>query len=133
MLNSSFVRREALGVATWLIAEKAASDAVRVEKAYRLLLGRSPSEKEIARAAKFLAEYESLSREKTVTARPAPQKATESSQPKESAPATADPDEVAQIGDRIVDAVIEAKDPHTAAWLAFVQALFGSAEFRYVR
>ena len=44
-----------------------------------------------------------------------------------------DPDQIDQTGESVVEDAIHAKDARTAAWLAFTQALFGSAEFRYVR
>ena len=44
-----------------------------------------------------------------------------------------DPDQVDQTGEKVADEVIRPKDARTAAWMAFTQALVGSAEFRYVR
>ena len=45
----------------------------------------------------------------------------------------ANPDDVAQEEEMVVEAPIVARDANTAAWHSFVQALVGSAEFRYVR
>ena len=45
----------------------------------------------------------------------------------------ANPDDVAQEEEAPVEELIVAKDAQTAAWHSFVQALIGSAEFRYVR
>ncbi|HVJ82873.1 MAG TPA: DUF1553 domain-containing protein, partial [Planctomycetia bacterium] len=44
-----------------------------------------------------------------------------------------DPDQADTSGDPIVEEGAAVSDPKTAAWLGFVQALYGSAEFRYVR
>jgi hypothetical protein len=134
LLNSSFVRREALLLAERLLKEKEASEPDRIQTVYRLALGRSPTEKEIERARSFLAEYESdyLAQEATnPTPKPvAPKKPIEPKKPRE---VPANPDEIDQTGEPIVEAIVQPKDAKTAAWLAFTQALFGSAEFRYVR
>jgi hypothetical protein len=44
----------------------------------------------------------------------------------------ANPDEMVQTDEPIVEEVIEAKDARSAAWMALVQSLFASAEFRYL-
>ena len=49
------------------------------------------------------------------------------------APPPANPDEADQSGLEIREEVVRADDARIAAWLAFTQALFASAEFRYVR
>jgi mono/diheme cytochrome c family protein len=87
MLNSAFVRRQALLLAERLLKE---NDDGRIRTAYRLTLGREPAPREVERATTFLAEYAAAHRDESVEA-------------------------------------------HTAAWLAFAQALFATAEFRYVR
>ena len=43
------------------------------------------------------------------------------------------PDEVEQVEEPVKEEVIQAADPRTAAWASLCQALFGSAEFRYIR
>jgi hypothetical protein len=58
LLNSLFVRRQALALAERLLAEKEATDPARIRKAYRLTLGRVPSAREIERAKDFLDTYE---------------------------------------------------------------------------
>jgi hypothetical protein len=44
-----------------------------------------------------------------------------------------DPDQIDQTGESFAEDVVLAKDPKSAAWMAFTQALLGSAEFRYVK
>jgi hypothetical protein len=105
LLNSSFVRRQSLALAEKLLARKDDNDTTRIQAAYRLVLGRAPTGAEADRAAKFVAEYEAAYR----------------TQPASAPPAKAD-----------IDAV-RPKTARAAAWLALVQALFGSAEFRYLR
>ncbi|MFO0891663.1 MAG: PSD1 and planctomycete cytochrome C domain-containing protein [Isosphaeraceae bacterium] len=135
LLNSSFVRRQSLALAERLLEQGGVGDDSRVRSAYRFALGRVPSSREVDSALAFLADYASLEpgREglappqvalaSAVTERPSQQKA----------PQPANPDEVDQTGEPVVEAEIRPKDTRTAAWLAFTQALFGSAEFRYVR
>jgi cytochrome c553 len=129
LLNSDFVRKQALVLAERLLNENDATDASRVEQAYRRIVGRSPSEKEIERARAFLGEYESAYRDSP----PPPAKPRPKVVPKKKAEVPANPDEIDQTGEAISEDSIRPKDAHTAAWLALVQALYGSAEFRYVR
>src|SRR5439155_2501000 len=101
-----------------------------IHSAYRLVLGRLPTAAEAERVRAFLTEYETAYREHppVVAAKPA-------ATPKPKAPAAvpANPDEVDQTGEATVEEVIRPKDARSAAWMAFVQALFGSAGFRYLR
>jgi mono/diheme cytochrome c family protein len=94
LLNSPFVRRQSLALAEALLQPKDATDAARIEQAYRLTLARSPNRREVERAQTFLAEYAAEYRKQDVQQ---PQAA------------------------------------RSAAWQAFVQALFASAEFRYLK
>ncbi|HEV3438954.1 MAG TPA: DUF1553 domain-containing protein, partial [Gemmata sp.] len=134
LLNSTFIRRQALNLAERLLKDKDTPDDVRIQTAYRLALGRTPTDKEIARAKAFLGEYESEYRTvaaDTPSAKPnEPKKPIDPKKPKEP---PANPDEIDQTGEPIVERDIHPMDAHTAAWLAFIQALFGSAEFRYLR
>jgi hypothetical protein len=53
--------------------------------------------------------------------------------PKGPAVQTANPDEADQTGEPVNLESIKPKDARTAAWMSLVQALFGSAEFRYLK
>ncbi len=130
LLNSSFVRRQSLVLAERLLKPKDASTNERIQTAYRLTLGRAATEKEAQRARSFLAEYESAYRDL-----PHPRtkpKLADTVKPIKPSQVPANPDEIDQTGEPIMEDVIEPKDAKTAAWLAFVQVLFGSAEFRYL-
>jgi hypothetical protein len=105
LLNSSFVRRQALALADRLLTRKESTDHDVIDIAYRRTLGRSPNAAEVRRAQVFLQEYESAARDSRV--------------------------DLDKSGEPAADGV-RPKDARTAAWLAFVQALFGSAEFRYL-
>jgi hypothetical protein len=106
LLNSSFVRRQSLALAGRLLADKSATDAGRVRRAYRLTLGRVPTEAEVERARTYLAGYEAEAREWLAANPPTKPNGEDGVRP---------------------------KDAQSAAWLSFVQALFGSAEFRYLK
>jgi hypothetical protein len=130
LLNSSFVRKQALALGERVLAADA-SDSDRLRTAYRLAVGRTPTDAEVARAEAFLAEYRSDYRE------PKPAKPKDKPKPAAKPAGTPeppfDPDQVDQTGEVIVEDAVVPKNAEAAAWLAFAQALFGSAEFRYVK
>jgi cytochrome c553 len=144
LLNSSFVRRQSLALAGRLL-EGDATQKDRIRLAYRLALGRSPTDTELERASTFLTEFEAarLAWEHEVSAEtsdPTPASAPASAaaplevaQKADERPATANPDDVDQTGEPEVEENVQPGSAQEAAWLAFVQALFGSAEFRYIR
>jgi mono/diheme cytochrome c family protein len=130
LLNSSFVRRQSLTLAERILKQSEKDDA-RIVSAYRLILGRAPTAVEIKRAKAFIGEYESAYR---ADPPPAP-KEKPAPKPKDKGPKPVpdNPDEIDQTGEAVVVDAVHAKDPKSAAWLAFVQVLFASAEFRFVR
>jgi hypothetical protein len=133
LLNSAFVRKQSLTLAERLLAAKNTKDAERITEAYRLALGRSPNKVEVARAKAFLDEYESAAREffpDNLAPRPRPVKVAA---PKKPDVQLADPDQIDQTGEPVSEEYVRPGDARSAAWLAFVQALFGSAEFRFIR
>jgi mono/diheme cytochrome c family protein len=127
LLNSAFVRKQSLALANRLL--KDTDDATNIRSAYRLILGRMPTNKELERAKAFLGEYESAYR-----ADPPPKpKAKPIAKKKDARPTPANPDEIDQTGEAVADDLVYAKDPKSAAWMAFAQVLFASAEFRFVK
>lgn len=134
VLNSTFIRLQSLNLAERLLKEKNATDDGRIESAYRLALGRTPTNKEIERAKAFIGEYESEYRAvEAATPTEKPKELTKPVEAKKPKEQPANPDEADQTGEPIVESHIHPKDARTAAWLAFTQALFASAEFRYLR
>jgi cytochrome c553 len=131
LLNSAFVRKQSLALAERLLKGEA-DDAARVRSAYRLVLGREPTAVEASRAVAFVAGYEVAARDAGEPAEPVVAKPVVAAKPKAAEPPF-DPDQVDQTGTDVTEAVVRPRDARTAAWLAFAQALFGSAEFRYVR
>jgi hypothetical protein len=127
LLNSSFVRRQSLTLADALLAEKDANDTALVQKAYRLTLGRSPSDKELERARTYLTEYEAAHRATAPVTQP-----VDAPKPKKTV-TPANPDDIERTPEALAEEAIVPKDARSAAWMSFVQVLFGSAEFRYLR
>ncbi len=136
LLNSAFVRKQALALAERLLADDRATDSSRIAAAYRLAFSRVPTSTELARAESFLSGVEAELGAGTLLAAVAPNRAEPAPAPAAKparAPAQpANPDEADQAGEAVVEEVVLPKDARTAAWLAFVQALFGSAEFRFL-
>lgn len=114
LLNSAFMQRQALAFAERLLADNNESVNSRIDRAYRLVLGRSPSEKEIERARLFLTDYELTYRSEVGENPPPKPKGKDGAK------------------DNNLEVVLP-KDAASAAWLAFGQALLGSVEFRFVR
>ncbi len=132
LLNSPFVRQQSLALAERVLAEKSAADAHRVTSAYHLALGRTPTAAEVERALEFVGDYESAYRADPQPLPLAPRPAGRP-QPKGPTAPVIDPDQIDQTGEAVVEGVVRPRDPRTAAWLAFAQALYGSAEFRFVK
>jgi hypothetical protein len=136
LLNSAFVRKQALALAERLLADDHASDSSRIAIVYRLTLGRVPTSAEVARAESFLSGVEAQFGTDTALAAVAPSRVeptpAPATKPAPMPAQAANPDEADQTGEAVVEEVVLTKDARTAAWLAFVQALFGSAEFRFV-
>ena len=58
LLNDPFVRQQSQTLAGLLLAETGMDDAGRIDRAYRLMLNRPASTKEVERSSRYLAEYE---------------------------------------------------------------------------
>jgi hypothetical protein len=137
LLNDPFVRGQSEMLAERVQAESAAADK-RIALAYELVLGRPASNSEMERAKTYLADYEQTAREllprgkpqpigmKRKKGTPAPKKVAETDPP-------TDPDNVDQTDLTVRQDDSGPRDPELAAWSSFCQALFGSAEFRYLK
>ena len=158
LLNDGFVRKQALALAELLVAKAEVTDDQRIDEAYLRVLGRHAQPEEIERARTYITEFSSEAQVALADVFAAQAQAdavaaaepTQTSEPKKpDAPVTdansalaaaqaqaaqlANPDDVAQEEEVVVEVPIVARDAKTAAWHSFVQALVGSAEFRYVR
>ena len=129
LLNSPFVRKQALALAESLLTE--GDEAARVQAAYNRALGRPATAEEVRRALAFVGEYESAAKDEVYV--PAKSQAAPIAKPKAKVDANANPDEVDQADEPVDEESVRPKDARTAAWMSLAQALLGSAEFRYVR
>jgi hypothetical protein len=142
MLNSPFVRSQSLHVAESLLTEKHRSDAARIREAYQRVLGRDPGTPDTARVKAFLARYSATWLELHPAATPPGQAhivraSSSSSSITEGIVRSDDLDQDDEVdAEPIAEEAAQIILPDTgeqAAWAAFVQALFGSAEFQFVR
>ncbi len=134
LLNSPFVRRQALALAARLV-EQETTDEDRIRALYLLVLGRSPKADDAELSRAFLAQYQTAQAELDAAAHAQPQVALAAAPVAPAKPKArpANPDEDDQTGEPILEPIVRASDARTEAWLALAQALFGTAEFRYVR
>jgi hypothetical protein len=140
MLNSPFVRKQALLFADALLSNKSLDDAKRFREIYTRVLGREPEPREIARARTFLARYaETWSHgqhgRQELKAIAAPVLPPEGDmwagiQRSDNLNQDDNADEIHKAGSE--DGTTPRSAPE-AAWAAFIQALFGSAEFQFIR
>lgn len=157
LLNDGFVRKQSLALAEYLTTRTDLSDEAKVDEAYLRIVGRHATPEDIARTRGYLVEFATeaevaLKDAFSAKAQQAEALAASTTSPKDvnaAAPVSdansslaaaqaqaaqlANPDDVAQEEEAPIEELIVAKDAQTAAWHSFVQALIGSAEFRYVR
>jgi hypothetical protein len=146
LLNDPFVRQQSLSLAENLLAQNVADDRERVNLAFRSILARPATADEIDRALAYVADYQSSATELLALASPVakpsavpagPGSSTGDASEPEEVPAVkkspANPDEMEQSDAPQVEQVVEAATPQAAAWTSFCQALFASAEFRFLQ
>jgi len=143
MLNSAFVTRESLSFARRLLAAKDESDTQKIKQAYQLTLNRPPTGREISRAKKFIAQYESAylqsppvevaEDQPPVMATAVPVDGNAKPVASKVKPADVNPDDIDTSDVAVVEVVAQPKNAPEAAWTGFIQSLYASAEFRFVR
>jgi len=138
MLNDPFVRQNAKLVADRITAERSGDPDQRIEAAYTLILGRAPSKAETARARAFLDSFATVWNESPqVEMTGISESAEVAARKKPGEPARNDvpvnPDEIITQDVSAEEVRIRYAGPENAALAHFVQALFASAEFRYLR
>lgn len=123
LLNSPFVLEQARRAARGLLEAKDLDDAGRIDRAFRLALGRPATAHDHEVARKFLAEYDPTVRgdERTPSTTTTPTKTRGKVKGKK---ASKTPPAVAAIG--ATDA------SRLRAWSGLCQVLIGSSEFRYL-
>ena len=139
MLNSPFVRDQSFHLADYLLGLHT-SDAQRIRLAFQRVVAQDPSATDIQRVRIFIASYESTWKKTHPGSQSARLQQTSAS-PKVSSLTNDVIREDGLTQDDAVDGLADnphgdVREPATAtkaAWEAFVQALFGSANFQFVR
>lgn len=144
ILNSPFVREEALRLANVLAADTSQGDAARIIAAYERVFSRTPTPREISRATAFVKDY-ALAWTKgqgtpatAVAGSPAPAADNEDAAGSNGIVRADnvnqdDPDQPTPGAAVAASASPEPRTPQQAAWAALVQALYGSADFQFLR
>jgi hypothetical protein len=146
LLNANFVRDHSVFVAQRLTKQSNSTSEELVRSAYRSILHRSPSENELKLATDFLVDYrKSIEPTYTVVQRnelstdknKIPTQESQSGNltvKKETIDNAAAPEDSRDVvAESIESRKVEPRNSDEAAVAAFVQALYASAEFRYVR
>jgi cytochrome c553 len=139
MLNSPFVREQSLRLAGQLLSGHA-SDSERIRVAFQRIVGRDPSPTDIRDVRAFLAGYASTWSNSRSGAAAAHVERTATDQKAYSLTdgivredGLTQDDAVDNLADNPHDPAPEAATAKAAAWEAFIQALYGSAAFQFVR
>ncbi len=144
LLNDPFVRRQSIRLAEKLAGRTDLDQRAQVTAAYRSLLGRAPGVDEWLRVCNYLREYESAyapARADWLASRTREAKLAAADMPEPKGVARAakrpaqlvNPDEVVQADAQPTDTVVEPGSARIAALGSFIQALVGSAEFRFLK
>jgi hypothetical protein len=134
LLNDPFIRQQSRALAE-RVRQTKADDTERIALAYESILGRPATAAEAERAETYLADYSQLAAQVLAEQKPIKVAAKPKQAAKEEKLITPadDPDNVDQTDLTIRKEDRGPTDPQLAAWASFCQALFGSAEFRYLR
>ncbi len=149
LLNDPFVREQSQELAVAIVREHSTSPA-RVHAVYRTLLGRLPEDHEAARVAQYIAEtvemLENSAQDQTQgsqvasvqeSASIAQSGTTKGAASNNANGGTAaeiiDPDQIIEPDAPVAEKVLADVDPETKAWASVIQAIYGSAEFRYLK
>lgn len=143
MLNSPFIHEQSLNFASSLLSSSHLSDARRIRTAYERVLSREPSAQDAARAKAFLIRY-ATAWSKAHPNSPTPMRAHAITISSTTTSITAgimrsdnlgqdDPDDTSKQSAETAPPIPSPENPKEAAWAAFVQSLFGSAEFQFAR
>jgi hypothetical protein len=134
LLNDPFVRQQSLALADRLLKRTDLDEPARIQAAYQAAFARPAGEKELDRCQTYLAEYAAAFQELIKPPSPQPDHASTETVKEETKPAVpVNPDEPDRTEAPVKDQVAEPREPRVAAWASLCQALFGSAEFRYLK
>jgi len=140
MLNSPFVGNQALQLARDLLRQNRLTEAQRIRQSYERVAARDATAQEVARIKTFLAGYQA----RWSALHPLPAKPVDAAETLSSSDITAGivrSDSLTQ-DDEVEDGRadknggyrrLEPASAAEAAWAAFIQSLYGSAEFQFIR
>ncbi|WP_437193219.1 DUF1549 domain-containing protein [Planctomicrobium sp. SH527] len=145
MLNDFFVREVSQNLAVNILKANSTTPE-RIQSAYRAVLGRNPDEVEAARVEQYIADITTSANELQQLADRLEQgkkseKQVASAAPVQVAQGTGgaaaqeviDPDQIVQGDAPIEEKKLKDVSVETTAYASFIQALYGSAEFRYLK
>ncbi|GEP44349.1 PSD1 and planctomycete cytochrome C domain-containing protein [Brevifollis gellanilyticus] len=135
LMNSTFVRQQSLALAEKLLKLPAED---RIRQAWLLTLGREPRDNEERRAARLITETASAFQPEIVPAvlKPAdtqPEAQLTSTNEKPAVITPVNSDDVDRTDMRTPEVEVQPRDARTSAWMSLVQALYASAEYRFLR
>lgn len=133
MLNSPFVWEQSLSLADRLLAEYATDSTVRIRSAYELVLGRDPTPQEAKKVAVFLSRYESTYNNLHLASMLSQDHVVVEEKNEQAFTGVVRADDEADLPEPFAEKPIPPRDQRQAAWAAFVQSLYASAEFEFVR
>ncbi len=136
LLNSTFVRRQALALATKIARESSEDPQDFLQEVYELVLNRPAQAEEVDAATGYLYEYawaHESEPKPVVLAKVDVTPATATEETTGAVVVPVNPDDVDRSEAIEEEAPIVASSPKEAAWMSLIQALYASAEFRFVR
>jgi hypothetical protein len=133
LLNASFVRQQSVALAERLLAAEKSANDERIQRAYLFVLGRAAAAAEVKRASEFLKSYEANFQGDAPAVSEVRIAANTKEDETKTDAAVANPDDIDRTDQTASETVVPIKNPRTAAWASFTQALYASAEFRFVR
>ncbi len=134
LMNSNFVQKQSLALAEHLLQGKDKPGQTEIRQAYLRVLGREPNPSELNRVEDFLADYEIAyadapsSRSEKPVSSDIVIAATETTTTE-----VVDPDNIDRTPQQAQEEEARPSSPRAAAWMNFVQALYATAEFRFVQ
>lgn len=133
LLNGSFVQEQALALGKEAATSSNRNDEALITILYRRSLGRQPSNEEVQRSRDFIREF--AGEWQPPSASGLAIAATSAKEPlsETTAGLAANPDDIERGGETDREDHVTAPNARVAAWAALAQALFASAEFRFVR
>lgn len=143
LLNSPFVREKSAVLAKSTLAERNSTQNAKIRELFERVLNREPSREETERVSKFLAAYATKwSKDRNVAGSvPSAHVELASLNPADLTAGIPRSDSAEQFDDEDSDkklpdaspARVKPGTPEEAAWTAFAQSLFASAEFLFAR